>query len=125
MLPAGMEAGNYVTPALLVDCNDSMRCAKEEIFGPLIAVQPYSDFDHVLEQAGDTDRGLASYIWGHDSRALAKAFETFQSGDVFFNGASGNSFTPHAGIKQSGLGCDQSKWSLEEYYVIKRVSMKP
>ena len=124
-IPAGMEAGNFVTPALLVDCNDSMRCAKEEIFGPLIAVQPYSDFDRVLEQAVDTDMGLASYIWGHDARALAKAFEAFQSGDVFFNGASGNAFTPHVGIKQSGLGCDQSKWSLAEYYVIKRVSMKP
>ena len=125
VIPEGMENGNFVTPALLVDVKDSMRCAREEIFGPIIAVQPYSDFDRVLEQAVDTDMGLASYLWGHDARAIAKAFETFESGDVFINGASGNTFTPHVGVKQSGLGCDQSKWSLNEYYTLKRISMKP
>ena len=102
-----------------------MRVCKEEIFGPIIAVQPYSDFDRVLQQAIDTDMGLASYLWGHDARAIAKAFETFESGDVFINGASGNVYTPHVGIKQSGLGCDQSKWSLSEYYTLKRISIKP
>lgn len=124
-IPAGMEKGHFVTPALLIDVKDSMRVCKEEIFGPIIAVQPYSDFDRVLQQAIDTDMGLASYLWGHDARAIAKAFETFESGDVFINGASGNVYTPHVGIKQSGLGCDQSKWSLSEYYTLKRISIKP
>ena len=124
-IPAGMEAGHFVTPALLVDVKDSMRVCREEIFGPIIAIQPYSDFDQVLQQAIDTDYGLASYLWGHDARAIAKAFETFESGDVFINGASGNAYTPHVGVKQSGLGCDQSKWSLSEYYTLKRISMRP
>ena len=124
-IPAGKEAGNFVTLALLRDVDDTMLCSKEEIFGPIISVRPYSDFDRVLEQAVDTDMGLASYIWGHDSRALQKAFEAFESGDVFINGASRNTYIPHTGIKQSGLGCDQSKWSLESYYVFKSVCMKP
>lgn len=123
-IPAGKEAGNFVTLALLRDVDDTMRCSQEEIFGPIISVRPYSDFDRALEQAVDTDMGLASYIWGHDSRALQKAFETFESGDVFINGACRNTYIPHAGIKQSGLGCDQSKWSLESYYVFKSVCMK-
>ena len=124
-IPAGMEAGHFVSPALLVDVKDDMRVCREEIFGPIISVQPYHDFDEVLKQAVDTDMGLASYLFGHDARAIAKAFETFESGDVFINGASGNSYTPHVGIKQSGLGCDQSRWSLQEYYHLKRISMKP
>lgn len=124
-IPAGMEAGHFVTPALLIDVKDTMRVCREEIFGPIIAVQPYSDFDQVLKQAVDTDLGLASYLWGHDARAIAKAFETFESGDVFINGASGNAYTPHVGVKQSGLGCDQSRWSLQEYYTLKRISMRP
>ena len=124
-VPAGMEAGHFVTPALLVDVKDSMRVCREEIFGPIISVQPYSDYDAVLKQAVDTDMGLASYLFGHDARAIAKAFETFESGDVFINGASGNTYTPHVGVKQSGLGCDQSRWSLQEYYHLKRISMIP
>lgn len=124
-IPEGKEKGNFVNPALLRDVTDDMRVCKEEIFGPIIAVQPYSDFDTVLQQAINTDMGLSSYLFGHDARAIAKAFETFESGDVFFNGASGNIQTPHVGIKQSGLGCDQSHWSLDEYYHLKRVSLKP
>ena len=124
-IPEGKEKGNFVNPALLRDVTDDMRVCKEEIFGPIIAVQPYSDFDAVLQQAINTDMGLSSYLFGHDARAIAKAFETFESGDVFFNGASGNIQTPHVGIKQSGLGCDQSHWSLDEYYHLKRVSLKP
>ena len=124
-IPEGLEAGAFFTPALLINVKDSMRVCREEIFGPIISVQPYSDFDTVLKQAVDTDLGLASYLWGHDARAIAKAFEAFESGDVFINGASGTIFTPHVGIKQSGLGCDQSRWSLDEYYVLKRISMRP
>ena len=124
-IPAGLEAGAFFTPALLINVKESMRVCREEIFGPIIAVQSFSDLDTVLKQAVDTDLGLASYYWGHDARDIAKVFETFESGDVFINGASGNIFTPHVGIKQSGLGCDQSQWSLDEYYVLKRISMRP
>jgi len=124
-IPEGKEAGHFVNPTLLRDVTDDMRVCKEEIFGPIIAVQPYRDYDAVLQQAIRTDMGLASYLFGHDARAITKAFETFESGDVFFNGASGNIQTPHVGIKQSGLGCDQSHWALDEYYHLKRVSLKP
>lgn len=124
-IPEGKENGHFVNPALLRDVTDDMRVCKEEIFGPIIAVQPFSDLDTVLKQAINTDMGLSSYFFGHDARDIAKAFETFESGDVFINGASGNIQTPHVGIKQSGLGCDQSHWSLDEYYHLKRVSMKP
>ena len=54
-----------------------------------------------------------------------KAFETLETGDVYINGANGGSHTPHIGMKQSGIGCDQSRWSLEEYFQLKRVSLVP
>lgn len=124
-IPQGLEAGNFITPALLRDVTEDMRVSKEEIFGPIIAVRSFTDLEDVLEKANDTDLGLASYFFGHDARDIAKAFETLQTGDVYINGGGGGAHTPHIGMKQSGIGCDQSKWSLEEYFQLKRVSMIP
>lgn len=124
-IPDGMEAGNYMTLALLRDVTEAMRVSREEIFGPIIAVRKFSDLDDALAKANDTDLGLASYFYGHDARDIAKAFETLETGDVFVNGGNGGPHTPHIGMKQSGIGCDQSRWSLEEYFQLKRISMVP
>ena len=124
-IPKGLEAGNFITPTLLVDCNDDMLVAAEEIFGPIIALQPYTDFEAALKAAINTEYGLTSYLWGHDARAIYRAFEVFESGEILINGARGGSHLPHVGIKQSGVGCDSSLWSLDEYYDLKRLSMIP
>lgn len=124
-IPEGLEAGNFITPALLRDVTEDMRVSREEIFGPIIAVRKFTDLDETLKKANDTDLGLASYFFGHDARDIAKAFETLETGDVYINGAGGGANTPHIGMKQSGIGCDQSRWSLEEYFQLKRISMAP
>ena len=124
-VPAGLEAGNFITPALLRDVTEDMRVTREEIFGPIIAVRPFKTLDEALEKANDTDLGLASYFYGHDARDIARMFEEIETGDVFINVGSGGNFVPHIGHKQSGIGCDQSRWSLEEYFYLKRISMQP
>lgn len=124
-VPAEFSRGSYITPALLVDVTDDMRVSTEEIFGPIIPMQPFSDFDDVLERANNTIFGLSAYFFGHDAREIAKAFETLDAGEIFINGGIGSEFTPHPGLKQSGIGCDKSKWSLEEYYDFKLISLVP
>lgn len=124
-VPAGLEDGNFIEFTLLRDVTEDMRVSREEIFGPIIAVHKVRSLDEALEKANDTDMGLASHYFGHDARDIAKAFETLQTGDVFINGAGGGPHTPHIGAKQSGVGCDQSRWSLEEYFQLKRISMAP
>lgn len=124
-IPEGMEDGNYITPALLRDVREDMKVCKEEIFGPIISVQPFRELDDALAKAIDTEYGLASYFFGHDARDIAKAFEVLESGDVYINGAGGGPHTPHIGIKQSGIGCDQSRWSMDEYFDLKRISLIP
>lgn len=124
-IPEGLEDGNFVTPALLRDVTEEMRVSREEIFGPIIAVRKFTDLEDVLEKANHTDLGLASYFFGHNAKEIARAFEVLQTGDVYINGAGGGAHTPHIGMKQSGIGCDQSRWSLEEYFQLKRVSLIP
>ena len=124
-IPEDKQAGNWITPALLVDVRDDMRVSKEEIFGPIIAVQTYTDLDDVIRRANDTDCGLTSYAFGHDTRAIAKLFEGLEYGELYVNGIPNGVHLPHGGVKQSGLGCDNSFLALEEYYDMKRFSIIP
>lgn len=124
-IPTDREDGNWITPALLTGVNDNMRVAKEEIFGPIIALQSYSDLDDVIARANNTECGLTSYVFGHDTRAIAKAFEGLEFGELYVNGIPNGVHLPHCGVKQSGLGCDNSYLSLDEYFDFKRFSMIP
>ena len=124
-IPAGFEAGSYITPALLVDVTDDMRVSTEEIFGPVIPMQPFKTLDEAIEKANNTIYGLSAYYFGHRAQEISKAFEGMDAGEIFINGAYGTEQTPHAGVKQSGVGCDKSHWSLDEYYDFKYCSMIP
>lgn len=124
-VPKEFEKGSYITPALLADVNDSMRVSNEEIFGPIIPLQPFSTLDEAIEKSNNTIFGLSAYFFGHNSKEMSEYFEGVRAGEIFVNGGTGSEFSPHAGAKQSGIGCDKSKYSLDEYYDIKFLSMIP
>ena len=109
----------------LVDVTDDMRVSKEEIFGPIIPMQPFKTLDEAIEKANNTIYGLSSYFFGHNAKEISKAFEGMEAGEIFINGSGGTEQTPHAGVKQSGVGCDKSPWSLEEYFDFKYCAMIP
>lgn len=124
-VPEEFSEGSYMTPALLIDVNDEMRVSKEEIFGPIIPLQAFDTLDEAIEKSNNTIFGLSAYFFGHNSKEMSKYFENVTAGEFFVNGGGGTEFSPHAGAKQSGIGCDKSKWSIEEYYDIKFLSMIP
>jgi len=124
-IPQGFEKGSYITPALLMDVTDDMRVSKEEIFGPIIPVQPFSDLNDAIEKSNNTIFGLSAYFFGHNAVEMSQFMHGVQAGEIFVNGGIGSEFTPHAGAKQSGIGCDKSKWSMEEYYDLKFLSIIP
>lgn len=124
-IPEEFKNGSYITPALLVDVTDDMRVSNEEIFGPIIPLQSFKTLDEAIEKANNTIFGLSAYFFGHNSKEMSKFFENVTAGEFFVNGGGGTEFSPHSGAKQSGMGCDKSKWSLEEYYDIKFMSMIP
>lgn len=124
-IPEERKNGAFITPALLVDVNDDMRVSNEEIFGPIIPLQPFKTLDEAIEKSNATQYGLSSYFFGHRAADIMKAFNGFEAGEIFINGSTGTEFSPHSGTKQSGIGVDKSFWSLEEYFDLKYLSMLP
>ncbi len=124
-VPEEYSKGSFMTPALLIDVNDTMRVSTEEIFGPIIPLQSFKTLDEAIEKSNNTIFGLSAYFFGHNSVEMGEYMSKVDAGEIFVNGGIGSEFSPHPGHKQSGLGCDKSKWSLEEYYDFKFLSINP
>lgn len=122
-VPEGMP-GNYFLPTLLDNVTRDMRVYKEEIFGPILPVMAFTDADDIVAMANDTEYGLASYLFTNDYRAVFRIAESLEFGTVCVNEPFFAVNVPHGGVKESGVGKDCSVYSLEEYYSVKRISMK-
>ncbi|MCD7877410.1 MAG: aldehyde dehydrogenase family protein [Cloacibacillus porcorum] len=124
-LPEEFKEGAFILPTLLDNCTDDMDIAQQEIFCPLYPIYTFKTLDEVIERANNTKYGLTSYLMTHDSRVIARCMEDLEFGEVEVNMATNGAFLSHVGIKESGVGCDRSLWSLDEYFSIRRLSVKP
>ena len=106
----------------MVNATTSMRVAREEIFGPVLAAIPFEDEDEVLEAANDTRFGLGAAVWTRDiSRAHRFAAE-LESGQVWINCYQAcDSALPFGGYKESGWGRETCRETLDEYTELKTV----
>jgi aldehyde dehydrogenase (NAD+) len=103
-LPSDLAGGWFVAPTLLVDVQNSMRVAQEEIFGPVIAVIDYDDDRDAVAIANDSRYGLSGSVWsGDDDRAIAVA-RRIRTGMVSINGRPQAYGSPFGGFKESGVG---------------------
>ncbi|MCU1432684.1 MAG: betB [Actinotalea sp.] len=106
--------GYYVQPTVFGDVEHSMTIAREEIFGPVMALLKWSDYDDVLAKANDTAFGLTANIWTNDLALAHRTAHAIEAGYVWINGLGKRvPGTPFGGYKQSGLGKESS---LEEIY---------
>lgn len=102
--PGGLERGWFVEPTVFADVDPRTTIAREEIFGPVLAVIPYDDEDDAVAIANDSEYGLGGSVWSADpSRALDVASRV-ETGTVGINGYFPDPAIPMAGIKASGLG---------------------
>jgi succinate-semialdehyde dehydrogenase/glutarate-semialdehyde dehydrogenase len=124
-LPPHLAEGAFIMPTLFDKVTDDMHICNIEVFGPVLPVLTFTDLDDVIERANRTDYGLASYLFTHDARVIARVLEKLDFGEVYVNATTRGIFLPHCGIKESGIGCDASKWSLQEYFHLKRFSIVP
>ncbi|QFQ01667.1 EPTC-inducible aldehyde dehydrogenase [Corynebacterium urogenitale] len=117
----GRAGGFYVTPTILKGDN-SMRCFQEEIFGPVLAVTTFKDFDEAIRIANDTEYGLGAGVWSRNGRTAYKAGRAIQSGRVWINNY--HSYPAHAafgGYKKSGLGRETHLMMLSHYQQTKNL----
>lgn len=117
------EKGFYMDPTILADVSLDMDVAKDEIFGPVLPVIKFTDSDDELALANDCVYGLAAYVYTTNLQRGLKAAQEIQAGSVCVNEVHYSVQLPHGGLKQSGIGKDCSRYSLQEYLTLKRVSV--
>jgi aldehyde dehydrogenase (NAD+) len=112
--PEGLEDGNYVKPTLLTATNDE-TIAREEIFGPVLAVITYRDEDDAIAIANDSPYGLHAYIATSDVQRGQRLARRLQAGRVMINEIIDAPDAPFGGFKQSGLGREFGRFGLEAF----------
>jgi aldehyde dehydrogenase (NAD+) len=120
--PEGFERGYYVRPTIFTDVKPDMRIYREEIFGPVLCMMPFSNEDEALELANDTLYGLSAYLYTADSDRAQRLARRLRAGMVQINGASQSSDAPFGGYKQSGNGRELGEHGLLEFLEVKSIS---
>ena len=121
--PQGFETGYYVKPTIFSGVNNQMTIAREEVFGPVLAMIPFKDEADAIEIANDTPYGLAAYFHTSDSDRAKRVARQLKAGMVQLNGAPHPSDAPFGGYKQSGIGREGGKWGLEDFLETKSISL--
>ena len=119
--PEGLEAGNYVKPTIFADVNNQMTIAREEIFGPVLTMIPYSNLEQAIEIANDTPYGLSAYVYGADKDEAMAVARRLRAGMVHLNGAGVDIAAPFGGYKQSGNGREWGAHGLEDFLETKAI----
>ena len=122
--PQGLETGYYVKPTIFGGVSNNMEIAREEIFGPVLCIITYNDFEDAIDIANDTEYGLAAYVSGADPNELMKYARELNAGQIHLNYGSAGSDAPFGGYKQSGNGREKAEWGLEEYLEVKAIMGK-
>ncbi len=114
--------GFYVEPTVLDAVRPEMRVAREEIFGPVLAVMSFRDESEAVRLANDTPYGLAAAVWTSDMNVAHRAVSALRGGTVWVNAFDRSSMaTPFGGFKLSGFGRDRSPHAIDKYCDLKTV----
>jgi acyl-CoA reductase-like NAD-dependent aldehyde dehydrogenase len=118
----GHERGYVLEPAVIASPAEDSRVMREEVFGPVLPVMRFSDFDDALARANDTPYGLGSSIWTHDARLIHRAAQEIEAGMTWVNQIHyGYDELPFGGVKASGFGKEHGIEALHSYVEIKSV----
>jgi aldehyde dehydrogenase (NAD+) len=116
--PDGLSKGYYVKPTIFAGVHNEMTVAREEIFGPVLAILPYKTEEEAIQIANDTPYGLSGYVSGSPERARNVAAR-LRTGNVHINGAGPDFAAPFGGYKQSGNGREWGEFGFEEFLEVK------
>ena len=119
--PAGTNRGWFVEPTIFADVDNGARIAREEIFGPVLAVIPYDGEDEAITLANDNAFGLGGSVWSADVAHATEVARKVASGTVGVNGYMPSLGAPFGGIKASGLGREFGPEAIGAYQNLKSI----
>ncbi len=116
------ETGYFVPPTIFYDVRNDMKIAREEIFGPVMAVLPFDDPDEAIRLANDSSYGLAAAVWTRDIGKALSTARALRAGIVWINDSQpAPTEAPWGGYKQSGIGRELGPHGLDDYLEIKHI----
>ena len=119
------EKGYWYEPTVLTNVKQEMAIMRNEIFGPVVPVMEFDDFEQGIAYANDSKFGLAGYLFTNDVHKIMRAVRDMEVGELYINRGAGESIHGyHTGWKQSGIGGDDGKYGLEHYLRRKTVYLK-
>ncbi|QKG72348.1 aldehyde dehydrogenase family protein [Erythrobacter mangrovi] len=118
--PEGLEVGHYVKPTVFADVTNDMTIAQEEIFGPVLCILGYEDYDDAVRIGNDTEYGLAAHIMGEDTEVAKQLARRIRAGRVAINGGYDMNAS-FGGYKKSGNGREWGVFGFHEFLEVKSV----
>jgi aminomuconate-semialdehyde/2-hydroxymuconate-6-semialdehyde dehydrogenase len=121
-LPAPFDKGAFLKPTAFVDVKNSMRICQEEVFGPVVTIAPFDTEDEAIATANDVKYGLAAAIFTKDLQRAHRVARKIRAGIVWVNCWFVRDLrTPFGGMKESGIGREGGRYSLEFYSELKNI----
>ncbi|WP_437883299.1 aldehyde dehydrogenase family protein [Pseudomonas sp. LRF_L74] len=119
--PDGLSEGYFVRPTVFACRQGNPRIVREEVFGPVLTLQPYDDLDQAVAMANDTPYGLAAYVQCPDSTLARRLAARLHAGNVYLNYPQWDPYAPFGGFGQSGNGREYGAYGLDDFTEIKGI----
>jgi acyl-CoA reductase-like NAD-dependent aldehyde dehydrogenase len=121
--PEGLDKGFFVRPTVFSEVTPEMTVAQEEIFGPVLVIQPFDDEEDAVRIANATVYGLAGAVWSADEERAIRVAKRIRTGQIEINGGRFNPIAPFGGYKQSGHGRENGRYAIEELLQVKSLQL--
>jgi aldehyde dehydrogenase (NAD+) len=121
--PEGLDRGYFVRPTVFSEVTSEMTIGQEEIFGPVLAIQPYEGEDDAVRIANSTRYGLAGGVWSADTERAIAVARRIRTGQIEINGGAFNPLAPFGGYGQSGHGRENGRYGIEELLQVKSLQL--